>query len=209
MNEFWTPEPIWRGECCYLLGGGSSLRAVDLSILRGRRILTINSSLGRAVDAGLDDGVLFFTDSDWFVPRKEVIARWRGLVVTTSRSAKAEMPKVRRVQSELKPAFPALGAPVIRKGRSSGHTAVGLAVALGAARVVLLGYDMRVVDGRSHHHDDYRAGDRLVYEVSFIPAFNGWNAAALKVGVQILNASVGSALREFPMADLNEVLRGA
>lgn len=102
--------------------------------------------------------------------------------------------------------FPPVGAGVVRDGRSSGHKAVGLAIALSAKRIVLLGFDMRVVDGRSHFHDAYQARDPALYEQSFIPAFRGWNEQAKAAGVEVLNATPNSALEEFSRVDLDEVL---
>jgi hypothetical protein len=76
--------------------------------------------------------------------------------------------------------FPPLGHHSIRQGRSSGHTAISLAIALGASRVVMLGFDMRFVDGREHHHSEYKGPrDMQLYEREFVPGFEGWNAAAL------------------------------
>src|SRR5690606_31804259 len=113
---------------------------------------------------------------------KEMVASWPGLVVSMSRIAKREMPdKVRRVRGAWMPEFPPPGSTPIRQGRSSGHTAIGLAIAMGAARVVLLGYDMRLVDGREHHHSDYAGQPRNtdIYRSEFLPSFDGWNRTAL------------------------------
>lgn len=210
VKEYWTPEPLWAGETCFILGGGPGLRDVNLTKLRGRRVMTINSSLAPAAAAGLDDGALFFTDADWFNARREAIAAWRGPVISPSSFAKKEMrDRVKRVLGEFRGDFPKPGAPVIRKGKSSGQTGIGLAVALGAVRIVLLGFDMRFVDGRSHHHDEYRCADTILYRHRFVPAFKGWRAGGLAVGVDIVNATPDSALTEFPFVDLAEVLRCA
>jgi hypothetical protein len=73
---------------------------------------------------------------------------------------------------------------------------------MGAARIVLLGFDMRIADGRSHCHDDYESRDPNLYETDFRPAFEGWNAAAFRAGVEVVNATPGSALTEFAVVDL-------
>lgn len=161
----------------------------------------------RAVEAGLDDGVLYFTDADWFEQRRGAVAAWRGMVVSPSSYAKRQMPeKILRVQGEFRADFPRLGAQAIRKGKSSGQTAIGLAVALGASTVVLLGFDMKQVAGRSHHHDEYMSTP-AIFAQRFVPAFRGWAASAEKAGVRIVNATPGSALREFAAIDLDEALR--
>lgn len=205
------PPSIFAGETCFILAGGPSLRGFDFTRLRGRKVIAINSSMTPAMEAGLDEGgVLYFRDTDWFEKRQEGVSRWRGPIITRSPRAVLALPhKVKLIGAEFRPGFPKPGSAVIRRGRSSGHDAVSLAIVLGAATVVLLGYDMREVEGRTHHHDEYRQASPSVYSELFLPSFKGWNEDALKAGVTVLNATPGSALTEFPAADLDEVLRGA
>lgn len=207
--EYWTPQPLFQGETVFCLASGPSLTQEVCDKIKGRAAIVVNVSFRLAPWAP----VWFFTDSHIYERYRDEVAAWPGEVMTMSRTAKREMPdKVKRVKGEGDPSFPPLGfpplgAPVIRQGRSSGHTAVSLAIALGAKRVVLLGYDMRVVDGREHHHSEHKGPRDLdQYAREFVPAFAGWNAAALKAGVRILNCTPGSAVTEFPFADLDEVL---
>jgi hypothetical protein len=106
------------------------------------------------------------------------------------------------------PGFPTGQSETIRQGRSSGQTGVSLAYALGADPIYLLGFDMRTVEGREHHHDDYVGAPRDldVYEREFIPSFKGWHEQALAAGRRIYNATPGSALKEFPFVSLDEVI---
>jgi hypothetical protein len=206
--EYWSPEPLFKGETIFCLGGGPSLTAEICARVRGRRSIAVNSSAVLAPWAS----VLFFTDSGWYEPRRELVANWPGLVVSMSRTAKRELPdKVKRVQGQGDPqALPGFsrGPHVVQQGRSSGHTAVSLAIALGASRVVLLGYDMRFVEGREHFHGEYKGPrDMDIYAREFVPGFAGWSEAARAVGVDIVNATEGSALKEFRFMSLDEVLR--
>lgn len=209
--EYWTPQPLWRGETCFLLGGGPSLNQATVDRLRGHRVMAINSSclLAAGIAAAFD--ALFFTDNSWFEPRRRLVEAWPGLVFTLARGPKAALPdKVKRLEIDTwTPDFPPSGAPKIRQGRSSGHTAISIAVALGAARIVLLGYDMQIVGGRSHHHAEYHERDPGLYAADFVPAFAGWNAAVLRAGAEVVNATPGSALKEFPFAALDDVLAPA
>lgn len=209
--QFWTPEPIFKGETVFCLASGPSLTPEVCEKIRGRPAIVVNVSFRLAPWAP----IWFFTDSSIYERYRDDVAAWPGEIVTMSRTAKRELPdKVKRVKGEGDPAFPfarfpALGSPTIRQGRSSGHTAISLAIALGASRVALLGYDMRLVDGREHHHTEYNGPhgrDLEQYARDFVPAFAGWNAAAVASGVEILNCTPGSALTEFPFADLDEVL---
>jgi hypothetical protein len=207
--QYWTPEPWWRGEQCFVLASGPSLTQEVCDKIKGRKAIVINLSFRLAPWAP----VWFFTDSSIYERYRDDVAAWPGEIVSMSRTAKREIPdKVKRVQGEGDPSFPVrdfprLGSPVIRQGRSSGHTAVSLAVALGAKQIVLLGFDMRLVEGREHHHQEYAGPrDQDIYAREFVPGFDGWNAAALAAGVEILNATPGSAVTEFPFRDLDEIL---
>lgn len=218
-NDYWTPDPIWKGEQVFVLASGPSLtreicdkvmgKPRCLSPWSGRKAIVINVSFRLAPWAP----VWYFTDSSIYERYSDDVKAWPGHIVTMSKTAKRELNKrVMRVQGWGDPTlpmgeFPPLGSHFIRQGRSSGHTAISLAIALGARRVVMLGYDCRVVDGREHHHAEYTGPrDHDVYAREFAPAYEGWNAAAHKVGVEIVNCTPGSAIKEFPFADLDEVL---
>lgn len=206
--EYWAPEPIFKGKRVFCLASGPSLTQEVADKICGHHAIVVNSSCMLAPWAD----VLYFTDSGWYEPRREIVRNWAGLVISMSRTAKRELPdKVLRIKGRGDPAFPPQFPPLwsaeIQQGRSSGHTAVSLAIALGGLPV-LVGYDMRVVEGREHHHAEYAGTNRDLdqYAREFVPAFAGWNEAALAVGVEILNATPGSAVTEFPMVDLDEVL---
>jgi hypothetical protein len=204
-DEFWTPEPVFAGQKVFCLASGPSLTQAVADSIRGRRAMVINSSWRLAPWAD----AWFFTDSGVFDAFRAEIEAYPGLVVTFSRKAKREMrAKIRRVRGEWSDRFPPSGSPHIRQGRSSGHSGVSALIAMGAIDIPLVGYDMRTVDGREHCHTDYagQPRDLGIYEREFIPAFNGWHADALARGVRIVNATPGSALREFPMVDLADEL---
>ena len=105
------------------------------------------------------------------------------------------------VRMERRESFAAVGHPAIRYGVSSGHAAVSLAIAMGAIEIGLYGFDGRIVEGRSHWHDDYKEPRREVY-ATFVTGWHGWNAAAKAAGVSIWNASPSSAIREFPLLEM-------
>jgi hypothetical protein len=95
----------------------------------------------------------------------------------------------------------------IHYGRNSGFQAVNLALLFGAVRIVLVGFDMRLVAGRSHFFGEHPAGLRrtLNYQ-NFIKAFEA-AASSLPAGVEILNATPGSALTCFPTVNLDQALQ--
>lgn len=255
--ELWKPDaPLFAGETVFCLASGPSLTQDIADKLKGHRVIAVNSSIKQAPWAD----VLFFTDNGWFEygrdpkchgsdgddpwPRRKFIEEFPGLVICLSKVAKRVLPnKVKRIQCQGEPTqIPPrhLGMWPPHQGRTSGHTAISLAISLGAARVVMLGYDMRLLPYggpytnpdtgsqeerdilsksshprhyemraryREHHHTEYSGPrDLFIYETDFIPAFRGWLAKAQEIGVEIVNGTPGSAVKEFPFLDLDEVL---
>jgi hypothetical protein len=223
-NEFWNCERLFEGETVFCMASGPSLTREVVGQVGARRSIVVNSSCSMASWAS----VLFFTDCSWYEPRRELVASWPGMVMTMCPTAKREMPdKVRRIRTcgdpDLSGEFPPAGSGLVRQGRSSGHTAISLAIAMGAARVVLLGYDCQLVDGREHHHDEYLVGGRVHYEnyrddprwnnkreysTVFLRGYDGWKELAARAGATILNATPGSAITEFDFVELADILKG-
>lgn len=217
-DVFVNPGTPWLGKTVLCLGSGDSLRRLTeaewsgvVTMQRaGAVVFAINSSIKTARLNGCEPDALFFTDTSWFETNEELVRSFPGRVFTVCKIARAVYDRLERISNELTAPF-AVGKTPMRDGRSSGHRAVSIAIMCGARRVVLLGYDMRVdpVSGRSHCHDDYSwPGMGGMFADEFIPGFDGWYRDALAVGCEIMNATDGTALTEFPMIALSSVLQG-
>lgn len=193
----------WSGRTMALLGGGPSLASVDISALQGAgwRVMAINSAARFAPAAD----VLFFGDDSWFAANADLVAGWQGLCYTLSPRAKREMPHRVALLQGVRSPWLSRDPRWTCRGRSAGHTAINLAAQLGARRVVLLGYDCRTVEGRSHFHDEYSEPE-TVYRDDFLPAWQGWAVKTANIGLEVVNATEGSALDEFPRRSLKELL---
>lgn len=92
----------------------------------------------------------------------------------------------------------------IRQGGNSGYQAIGLALLFGAARIVLVGYDMQFTNGRKHWHRDHAKNNPTG------AALKNWranfNELASVSPVPIVNASRETALACFPRVSLEEAL---
>jgi hypothetical protein len=95
-----------------------------------------------------------------------------------------------------------LDPAIIHYGDNSGFQGLNLAILFGATFIVLVGFDMRFVDGKSHFFGHHPKGlyQREEYE-SFAKKF-----VAPPDGVTIINATPGSALKAYPIMGLDEVL---
>lgn len=94
---------------------------------------------------------------------------------------------------------------VIHYGDNSGHQALNLAILFGSPYIVLVGFDMRHVSGKSHFFGDHPKGlfQRQEYQ-SFARKFK-----APPEGVTIVNATPGSALTTYPIMEFDEAVNGS
>jgi hypothetical protein len=103
---------------------------------------------------------------------------------------------------------PGLGAGNhIRLGGNSGYQAINLAVLLGAAKVLLLGFDMHAPAGRKHWHDDHP------HPMTQNQCFEEWLHKFEKLatdlegeGIEVLNCTPGSALDCFAFSSIEQEL---
>lgn len=189
---------------CFVLGSGPSLTRDDCERLRGAKIIAVNCSVLFAPFADL----LFFSDTQWFVRFRREVESFAGMIVTTSeKAAVAGRGRIHLVSAEYHSSFPAPGSRFIRESNNSGFRAISLAHAMGARRIVLIGFDMAAVDGRTHFHDYYR-NDPKRYPEHFMPGIRGWSADAEATGVSIVNATQNSELAEFRAVRLVDELPG-
>ena len=95
---------------------------------------------------------------------------------------------------------------LIHQGGNSGYQALNLAVLLGAARILLLGYDM---GGRGHWHGNHPPGLRNPPESQLSEWAGQFHAAAAdldRLGIECINCSRETALTCFPRARIEDVL---
>lgn len=100
--------------------------------------------------------------------------------------------------------------PVLCWGGNSGYQAINLAYLLGYKQIILLGYDMQEINGKSHWHRDHRfykatnpAG--AVFK-TWICDFKALAKALTGTGVTVINASRKTALDAFPLVRLEDAL---
>ena len=114
---------------------------------------------------------------------------------------------LRHVPSVARPGL-CLDGSRIHQGSNSGYQAINFAVLRGAARILLLGYDMRLGEGgKRHWFGDHPGGlNKASAYGQWIPLFRSMIPHLEAAGVEVLNCTPGSALEAFPMARLADVL---
>ncbi len=156
----------------------------------GARVIVVNDAYRLAPWAD----VLYAADAKWWkwhqdVPDDAMPAR----KYTVQRTAIAYRPSVELLNWDGQAALTENPA-YVRLGGHSGYQAVNVALHLGAARIVLLGYDMQAaVDGRQHFHGAHPDGTHLKY-LYRIGTFKSLQLALATIGIPLVNASRATAI---------------
>jgi hypothetical protein len=204
---FWHPERSFAGLAVGVIGGGPSIAGLDLAELAGHRFIAINSGCRKVRPVATADDLLYFTDNSWSENRPQLLRDWPGPIVTSNRNTKARLGDlVRRI--DLAALTAAIGGFPDHVQASSGHSAACLAAIMGARRIVLIGFEGCAVGGRTHGHGDYSQHDLGVFDERFLPGWRGLAPVLERYGVEIVNATPISAIREFPFAEFGAALRG-
>lgn len=92
-------------------------------------------------------------------------------------------------------------------GQNSGYQAINLAYLLGAARIVLLGFDMkRGADGRAHWFGDHPVQTQDYIYSAMLQNFPKLARRLKELGIEVINCTPDSALDAFPRNELARVL---
>ena len=201
--RLWTAPRLWPDGECYILGGGPSLKNVDVGPLKDRRVIAVNMAyrLGDWVD------VLFFGDCRWWKVNAKHLTTFAGLKVTTCQQH-LDKPGVRVISRRNSPAGISDDARFVSWNNSSGACAISLAVHFGVRKITLLGFDMKA-NGSDHHWHEYY--DRPVrtnrdpYK-RFMKPFPAIAEALKSRRIECLNACPDSALDVFPKIKTEDAL---
>jgi hypothetical protein len=224
---------IHKGERCFLLGAGPSLTKVDLSRLKGERVMALNGSV-------FSDGIqadYFLTVSTFFY--KAHVERIKGLKCRRmmpsflKEALDSDSPTtwfnsistddLGQVTDQVPWGFSHNPNHFLVLGGTGMFVCLQMLLYLGFEEVILLGVDHDFGDAgveakknkgwvsgeTSHKHfmpGYYRDSDKIHLDVDAIEhAFEVANREYLKCGKSILNASPGSKLEVYPMVDFENL----
>lgn len=197
--------PVFKGDTIVIVAGGPSLTADQVNYCRGRaRVLVINDGylLAPWADA------LYACDFPWWSAH-DGVADFAGLKFTQDERPPKQWPDVHRIAGIHAPGL-SLDPDLIHFGGNSGYQAINLAVHLGAKRIVLLGFDLRLGDdGKRHWFGDHRAGlnnPDAGHMARWLDNFATMIPDLERAGVEVINCTPGSALECFDKDDLHATL---
>ena len=197
----WTvPRDAWKGERCFILGGGPSLKEVDIASLRGRgRVIAINCAYLLAPWADM----VYFADRDFYKWNRDRLDAYEGDLIVSRHTHPGARHDIKVMKSTK--LVPLSRDPAKVGGHDSGSNALNIAFLLGCDPIVLLGFDMRP----GNWHDLHEKAQKNDFATKFMPYFHRMAPELERDGVTVLNATPGSALTCFPMVSLDDVLREA
>jgi len=205
LDRFAVVERVWEGETVVCVGGGPSVTAEAVALARDRaRVIAINNSYLLAPWAD----VCYFADGrwwEWHKAKPEFMA-FAGQKVTIEGSGlMVADPEVYMLHN-----FGSSGISEkqngLHTGSNSGYQAINLAVLAGAKRVLLLGYDMRFQDGRSHWHGDHPIKVPENNYRHYAALFGGMVPQLKRLGVEVVNCTPESAIAAFRFGAMDKEL---
>jgi hypothetical protein len=193
--------PDWSGRSAIVVGTGPGAKAVRLE--RGSHAwIAVNDSWEIAPWAD----VLYACDKDWWI-RNRGVPDFSGMKVTASPTASRvySLNLVRLVaRAQVLLGEPGrIGCGIDSGGGHSGFQAINLASQFGSRRIGLVGFDMTTANGIHWHR---RKMDRTYSEriMRWRTAMDGAAASIARLGIEVVNLTPGSALRNYRFMTVEE-----
>jgi len=193
----------WEGETVLCVGGGPSTTQELVNLARGRcRVIVINNAYALAPWADAH----YFADFHWWQWHKDKpeYKAFEGQRISIQDSAQhfhKDEPSIYVLRNgggqglSDKP-------DAVNTGSNSGFQVLNIAYLSGAKKILLLGYDMRFEKGRCHWHAPHpnRTPEQSYhrYAKRFSTTENQLKAA----GVDVVNCSPGSMIRNFRFSEI-------
>ncbi|WP_395406298.1 hypothetical protein ACHMW6_06395 [Pseudoduganella sp. UC29_106] len=228
-DRFSEVSPEWQGETVVILGGGPSLTAQDVQTVasahecRAVKCIAVNDAYLLASWAD----VHYAADLRWHawhsagiakpaigLAAEEVRQRWAAfsgqkcsIENGTGVVADDSVHVLRNAHGAVHGYGLSADPRMLVTGRNSGFQALNLAVLAGAERVILLGFDGKAApDGRSHWFGEHPESMASAVYSYFRQAMSAAENDLAAAGVEVLNASPGTAIDSFPKVSLRDVL---
>jgi len=207
----------WKGQRCFIVGGGESIKNFDFSNLEHENVIGINKAFKYIQRASIN----YSMDSTFYEEMKrgdfgvDTQSAWKSFegvrVFLTPLEFKDDFGKevylVRR-NMDLSLNMTDLDNGIYG-GTNSGTGAITLAIALGSKEIFLLGYDMKAVH-QTHFHDGYpnRNIDEFNNKLGeYRQEITRLHPLIHQTDVKVTNLNRDSGLRCFPFSDFETIVQ--
>ena len=185
-----------------------------LAALHSKHVIGINVAykFGDWID------VCFFGDKGFFLQHRSNMSHFKKLIVTCCRKVgQHNVGWIKYLPVEKKAGKSKIGISTnpnqVCWNNNSGAAAISVAAWLGVKRIVLVGFDMTLspFNSEQHFHNEYRSigvktkPGRLPFKVHLKP-WGVIKSDADAMGIEIINTSLNSAIKEIPKVHMKELL---
>lgn len=201
MATPWSVPLMWQGRTVVVMASGPSLTPPVVELVRrsSAPVLVTNNTHQAAPWADM----LYAADLQWWEVHREATRAFKGLKVSASDPPYEEVKSLRITDAEGYDPDP----ECIRTGGNSGYACVHIAAQAGAKRILLCGFDMRGGHWHPDHERPLRTTPPITYD-RWIARFGTLAPEMRARGIDVVNCTPRSALRCFPLADLEGCLDG-
>jgi hypothetical protein len=194
----------WAGETAVVVATGPCLTEEDVTYCRGKaRVIVVNNAYQLAPWADC----MYATDAQfwhWHRGAPDYTGPKWSMEHSQWGNYRERYPDVQRLRNT-GPSGLEHEPTGLKNGRNSGFAAVNLAYHYGAKRIVLIGFTMQSIGGKSHYFGEHPNRQRSPYR-QFRERFATLVKPLHKVGVEVINCSRQSVLECFPKRDLRQTL---
>jgi len=227
----WVVPRIWEGGTCVIIGGGPSmLKQFDIPVeiiqgvysgelkpaayspyldpIHNMHVIAVNVAyqIGDWID------VCFFGDNSTWDEEKEELAKWKGLRVTCAEELIDDI-RLKHLERNGKKRMGISVEPnMVSWNSNSGSAAINLAVHFGVKKIILLGFDMKLDEGRNQHwHKIYKKQlktKETTLNSTFRKHLNGFQQMKKDLdtlGVEVINCSPESSITVFPKMNFKDI----
>jgi len=197
----WRAPRLFDGRGVLVIGGGASIReAGQGDVIADLARLTPTIAINDAFLLAPHADVLYWADARWCGWNRPDLARHHGLKVTRSAASDPGAHEAMLIGWER--TLPYSRNPSRVAGFCGGGNAINLAALMGAAAIVLVGFDMRPGNWHDRHRRPPVAGQ---HEERFRPAIERMAPELAADGIIVVNATPESVLGCFATIDLAAV----
>jgi hypothetical protein len=221
--------PLWEDGECWILGGGPSMprqfgvpEDVIQEVMEGEKPLSTYSpyleflhdknviGTNKAFKIGGWIQVVTFGDRGFFNHNRKELARFPNLKIgfmNEKLNAHHQKAGVRLMKRDNNRMGISKNPDTICWNYNTGAATISVARHLGVKRIYLLGFDMKPDEGgKTHWHGEYKKkiNDNLFQR--HMRGFSKIKEDADKLGIEILNVSPHSAIKELKKVSLEEVI---
>ena len=197
--SYWRVPREWAGETAVIFAAGPSITQKDVDKCRHLRTIAVNVSYQLAPWAD----VIYGCDQRFWTWHPEAL-KCKGHKVCLTPIEHEGLLRLENTGTDGLEREPT----GLKTGRNGGYQAINLAYHFGARKILLLGFDMRVADGKTHWHDEHPIKTSpTVFQNSMLPHFDSLFQELCSEGVAVFNCTPNSALTAFPKSTLERCLR--